>query len=99
MEQHLPADLQLVTAKRGRLGRRLAPYLLIFPGGAWLLLFFLVPLVLMGSVSLQTGNIFDGFRLTWHLANFTQAVSTYHTQFLRSLLYGSVATAATLLLS
>jgi spermidine/putrescine transport system permease protein len=99
VEQRLPTDLQLVARRRGRLGKRLAPYLLILPGGFWLVAFFLVPIAFMASVSLQTGNLFDGFRLTWRFANFTDAVSTYHVQFIRSLLYGSIATIATLMLS
>ena len=36
------------------MGKRFAPYLLIFPGGVWLLLFFLVPLVLMVGMALLT---------------------------------------------
>ena len=38
MEQHLPTDLHVVKGHRSRLGRTLAPYLLILPGGGWLLL-------------------------------------------------------------
>ena len=99
MEQHLPADLQLVGKPRSRLGRILAPYLLVLPGGAWLLLFFLVPMVFLLSISLQTGNIIDGFRLTWRFANYVDAVRRYHTQFARSLLYGGLATAVALVAS
>ena len=84
---------------RSRLGKRLAPYLLVLPGGFWLILFFLIPIAFMASVSLQTGNIFDGFRQTWHFQNFLDVVQKYHTQFVRSLVYGSLATGLTLLLS
>jgi spermidine/putrescine transport system permease protein len=99
MEQHLPTDLHVVTRRRRRWGKRLSPYLLVFPGGMWLLLFFLVPLAFMASISLQTGNIFEGFRLTWRLANFTDVIQRYHVQLLRSLEYGSIATVATLVLA
>jgi spermidine/putrescine transport system permease protein len=100
VEQHLPAGVQLVERRhRARLGKRLAPYLLILPGGLWLLLFFLVPLVIMASVSTQTGNIFDGFRQTLHFATYLDAIKRYHVQFLRSFEYGAIATAATLVLS
>ncbi|NED49937.1 ABC transporter permease, partial [Micromonospora aurantiaca] len=44
---------------RGR--GRLAPYLMILPSGLWMAAFFLVPMVLMVSLSLQTGNLIDGF--------------------------------------
>ena len=81
------------------MGKRLAPYMLVFPGGAWLLLFFLIPLVFLASVSLQTGNLFDGFRFTWHVRNYVDAIDRYRVQFLRSLLYASIATAITLVAS
>jgi len=99
VEQHLPTDLHVVGRRRARLGKRLAPYLLISPGGAWLVLFFLVPIVFLASMALQTGNIFDGFRLTWHVRNFVDAVDKYHVQFLRSLRYASIATVVTLVVS
>ena len=100
MEQHLPTDLQLVAGKpRARLGKRLAPWFLVFPGGLWLLLFFLIPIVFMLSISLQTGNIFDGFRLTWAFHNFSDAIRQYHVQIVRSLIYGGIATLATLVVS
>jgi spermidine/putrescine transport system permease protein len=88
-----------VRQPRTRLGKRLAPYLLVLPGGGWLLVFFLIPLVFMGSVSLQTGNIFDGFRQTWHFQNYADVLHKYHGLFVRSLLYGSIATGVALALS
>jgi spermidine/putrescine transport system permease protein len=99
VEQHLPTDLHVVRRPRPRLGKRLAPYFLVAPGGLWLGVFFLVPLVFLASVALQTGNIFDGFRLTWRFRNFVDAVDRYHVQFLRSVVYASVATAITLAVS
>ena len=82
-----------------RLRARLTPYALLLPGGLWLLLFFLIPIAFMASISLQTGSLEEGFRLTWHFQNFSDAISQYHTQSLRSLEYGSIATAITLVLS
>jgi spermidine/putrescine transport system permease protein len=99
VEQHLPADLQLLKPPKRRVGRRLAPYLLMAPGGLWLLVFFLVPVVFMASMSLQTGNIIDGFRQTFRFANYSDAVIRYHVQFLRSLRYASIATVVTLVVS
>src|SRR5262245_5899850 len=99
MGQHLPTDLQLVEKPRRRVGKRLAPYFLILPGGAWLLLFFLVPLVLLASLSLQSGDIFSGFRFTWHFQNYVDAIDKYHTHFLRSLEYAFLATVITLVVS
>ena len=99
MEQHLPTDLHVVKPPRPRFRKRLAPYLLVLPGGAWLLLFFLIPLVFLASLSLQTGNIFDGFRLTWRVANYVDAVKRYNVQFLRSVRYASIATLITLVVA
>jgi spermidine/putrescine transport system permease protein len=62
-------------------------------------LFFLVPVVFMASISLQTGDLYAGFKMTWHFKNFSDALSQYHTQFLRSLKYGGIATVATLVVS
>jgi spermidine/putrescine transport system permease protein len=88
------------TQGRGRLGKRLSPYLLTLPGGLWLLIFFLVPLFTMLSLSLQTGNPITGvFHLTWHWAEFGQQLSLYHTQFLRSVAYALTATALDLVIA
>jgi spermidine/putrescine transport system permease protein len=99
VEQRLAAGVQLVGKPRTRLGKRLAPYLLILPGGGWLLIFFLIPIVFMASVSLQTGSLEEGFRLTWHFSTYLDVLKQYHVQFVRSLAYGSIATAATLLVA
>jgi spermidine/putrescine transport system permease protein len=75
-----------------RLRAKLAPYFLILPGGLWLAIFFIIPTVTMLSFSLMTGNEADGYQLTWHFQNYTDALSTYWPQFLRSLEYGAAAT-------
>ena len=87
--------VQLVTPKKRRRRRSASPYLLIGPGGLWLLAFFVVPLFFMLSVSLQTGDLYQGFRNTWRFANYTDAISRYHVQFVRSLTFGTIATIAT----
>jgi len=100
VEQRVAAGVQLVDrGRRPRIGKRLAPYLLTLPGGLWLAIFFLVPIVFMLSISLQTGNLEDGFRMTWHVATYWQVLQQYHTQFVRSLIYGSIATVITLVVS
>ena len=72
---------------------RLTPYLLGLPGGLWLAIFFVVPIVVMLSLSLQSGNVEEGFRLTWRFANYSDAWTFYHTQFIRSIVYGLIVTA------
>ncbi|MWK33328.1 ABC transporter permease subunit [Actinomadura sp. J1-007] len=84
---------------RGAGRGRLAPYLLVLPSGLWLLAFFAVPMVLMASLSLQTGNLIDGFRQTFHWANYSDGFSTYGDKFARSLWYGLLATGACIVLA
>jgi spermidine/putrescine transport system permease protein len=79
--------------------KRLAPYLLALPGVLWLALFFVVPILITLSLSLQTGNAEQGFRFTWHFANYSDAISRYHVQFVRSIVYGLIVTGVTFLLA
>jgi spermidine/putrescine transport system permease protein len=72
----------------------LAPYLMILPAGLWLAAFFAVPLILMASLSLQQGNLIDGFQQTFHWQNYTDGLGTFGDKFLRSLWYGLLATLA-----
>jgi spermidine/putrescine transport system permease protein len=79
--------------------RRLIPYLLLAPGLAWLAVFFLVPTYYLANTSLQTGSLDVGYALTWAWENYSDAISTYHEQFVRSILYAGIATVAALLVS
>jgi spermidine/putrescine transport system permease protein len=72
--------------------RGLLPYLLLAPGLLWLVFFFLVPLYYMGRTSLETGTIFTGYEFTWHFQTYTDAISNYHEQLIRSFLYAGSAT-------
>lgn len=78
---------------RSRLISRLSPYFLVLPGGLWLAIFFVIPMLVMLSVSLETGNLIQGFSQTFHVSTYWNAISLYHTQFLRSLVYGLITTA------
>ena len=93
----MAAGVQLVRRPRSRLGKVLAPYLLTLPGGLWLLVFFLIPIVFMASVSLQTGNLEQGFQQTWHFHRYIEVFQQYRGQFVRSLAFGTIATAITLI--
>lgn len=77
-----------------RTRRQLFPYLIILPGLLWLIIFFLIPLVNQLYVSLQTGNPDTGYQFTWHFSTYTDALSAYGDQFLRSLWYAGLATLA-----
>ncbi len=79
-------------------GKGLAPYALLTPGTAWLLVFFVLPMFYLGKMSLEQG-LFPLFSFSWAWSNFSDAVSLYQTQFLRSLQYAGVATAIALVIS
>ena len=103
MEQPVRADhAGQLAPRRGRvrLGKWLAPYLLSLPAGLWLLVLFLIPLIVMLSLSLQTCNPATGACvMTWHWAEFGQQLSLYHTQFLTSIWFAGAATLICLVVS
>jgi spermidine/putrescine transport system permease protein len=72
--------------------RALWPYLLIGPGLLWLVVFFLIPVLNQLNVSLQSGDPELGYSFTWHFSTYTDALSNYHEQFVRSLGYAATAT-------
>lgn len=79
--------------------RSFAPFFLTLPGNLWLLIFFLIPMVTMMSLSLQQGTIETGYRFTGHWQTYVEALGKYDTQLIRSLIYGLVVTVATLAIS
>ena len=86
-------------ALRSRLGRALAPYLLILPGSGWLLLFFLLPIVTLGITSLESGDFINGFNFTWNFDNYSGGLSLYSTQFVHAIEFGGTATLVALVVS
>ncbi len=81
-----------------RLRKAGLPYLLLLPGLGWLVVFFAAPLFIMALESLKTGTIDTGFQLTWEFSNYTNALSDYSEQFLRSFEYAGLATLFALLI-
>jgi spermidine/putrescine transport system permease protein len=85
-----------VTQRRSRTG-----YLLLFPGLAWLAVFFAIPFVTLFFTSLQqpipgrSGKYMAGLEFS----NYTEALAQYWPQFLRSFLYAGIATALALLIA
>ena len=71
---------------------RLIPYLLLLPGILFLVVFFLVPMYYLGFTSLQSGDLFAGYRFTWAWDNYRDAFTLYEGHFLRSLQYAGLAT-------
>ena len=74
------------------------PYLLLLPGLGWLAVFFLIPLGYMAFESLKEGTLDTGFIFSWEFSNYTDAISDYNEQFLRSFEYAALATIAALLI-
>lgn len=72
--------------------RKLTPYILLLPGLLWLAVFFIAPTISLAQNSLQQGNLIDGFQFTFHIANYTAALSSYWPQFVRSFVYAGLAT-------
>ncbi|HWI73190.1 MAG TPA: ABC transporter permease [Baekduia sp.] len=82
-----------------RTRRSLLPYLFLGPGLLWLIVFYAIPLINQGGVSLMTGNPEQGYTLQWHFATYTDAISDYSTQFGRSVLYAGIATLLCLIIA
>jgi spermidine/putrescine transport system permease protein len=76
----------------------LVPYLFLTPGGLWLLAFFVVPMLVMASVSLQTGSLGTGYSLTWNFGIYPEAVIAWAPQFLRTILYAFIVTCLTIII-
>jgi spermidine/putrescine transport system permease protein len=74
------------------------PYLLLLPGLGWLLIFFAVPLGWMAFESLKSGTLEEGYLFDWEFSNYTNAISDYSEQLLRSFLYAGMATVAAFLI-
>lgn len=76
------------------------PYALLTPGMLWLLLFFLVPLTTLARMSLSTKKSRFDFNpaFDWNFANFSDSISTYSDQFVRSFGYAGVATVLCILI-
>ena len=90
------------TSGRRTLGRRrrLVPYGLLSPGGGYLVVFFLLPLVLMIYTSLQSGGLLSGgFSFTWDWRNYSSVLSRYEAHFIRSIAYSLIVTFVALLLA
>jgi spermidine/putrescine transport system permease protein len=71
----------------------IVPFALLSPGSLWLALFFLVPMVtlLRTALSVKESRFVQTATFNWHFANFSDAVSTYSNQFIRSFLYAGAA--------
>jgi spermidine/putrescine transport system permease protein len=56
-------------------------------------------MLVMVSVSLQTGSLETGFQQSFNWHNYTEMISQYHTQLLRSFRYGLLTTVLSILIA
>ncbi|MEU0496207.1 ABC transporter permease [Mycobacterium sp. NPDC006124] len=90
----------VVSSSRQR--SKIAPYLMILPGLAYLAIFFVVPFwsLFRTSLSSMGGSIYlPQLTFAWNFGNYAHALSTYQDQILRSLLYAFTATVVSLAIS
>jgi spermidine/putrescine transport system permease protein len=70
----------------------LAPYLLLAPGLLWLFYFYIWPAAQMFLMSISTGSLDNGFRVSGTLKPYVDALTKFPTQWGNSLLYGGIST-------
>ena len=80
------------------LSRGLTPFLLLLPGGAWLAVFFALPMAFMLLVSLQQGTFDTGYRLTWNFGIYPEVVVEYWDLYVRSAVFALATTLLTLVI-
>ncbi|MEU4369038.1 ABC transporter permease [Micromonospora chersina] len=99
---HVPTSSGQPAAPPGpRRGRsRLLPYLLLLPGAAWLLVFFVLPLLQLAAASLYdpSGSLSTGYAMTGEVGNYWVALQAYWPQFARSFVYSAIALVLALLM-
>jgi len=75
-------------------------YGLLGPGGGWLLVFFIIPVVIMAYTSLKSGGVMaGGFTFSWEFGNYGTALAGRQEFLLRSLTFAFLTTAGTVLLA
>ncbi|HEX5017621.1 MAG TPA: ABC transporter permease [Actinomycetes bacterium] len=81
------------------------PYALLSPGMLWLAVFFLVPTVMLVTMSLSSGSAFTGtgtFSFSWEFSNYADAWNQYIVDkpiFQKSLVYALIATVLCLIIA
>ena len=75
-----------------RLRKAGLPYLLLLPGLGWLAIFFAIPLGYMAFESLKQGTLETGYLFDWEFSNYTNAISDFSEQLVRSFEFAGLAT-------
>jgi spermidine/putrescine transport system permease protein len=81
-----------------RLRKAGLPYLLLLPGLGWLAIFFAIPLGYMAFESLKQGTLETGYLFEWEFSNYTNAISDFSEQLVRSFEFAGLATLFALLI-
>jgi spermidine/putrescine transport system permease protein len=89
-----PAPGAQAPVRRGRW----VPYALLAPGLLWLVVFFVAPMITLGSQSLQEGSVDEGYTFTGNISIYGEALREYWPHLLRSIGYAASATLLTLVL-
>ncbi|WP_036517519.1 ABC transporter permease [Nocardioides sp. J54] len=73
---------------------RFTGYWLMLPAALWLGVFFVIPFYSLLATSLYDpeGSVLTGYDVTWHVANFADALREHADELWRSLWYAGVAT-------
>jgi spermidine/putrescine transport system permease protein len=77
----------------------LTPYVLLAPGLLWLVVFFVLPTIQMFLYSVSKGSVDYGYHIAWSLDAFAKIPRDFPRQFGNSLMYGTLATVLTFLIS
>ncbi len=93
-----PGAGQTAGAASSKSKRKRVPYLLLLPGGIWLIMFYVIPMIQLAGVSLQEGSFQTGYRFTWAWGNYSAAFTAFGGHFIRSILYAGTATLLALLI-
>jgi spermidine/putrescine transport system permease protein len=88
------------TVAADKISRRRWGWLLLVPGMLWLAIFYLYPTLQLFFTSLYdpSGSYIQGYTMTWHVANYADAIRDSADLFIRSFVYAGIATLVCLLL-
>ena len=93
-----PSEAPVVDGETSQ--RRGWGWLLLVPGMLWLVVFFVYPTIQLFFTSLYdpSGSFQQGYAMTWHFANYVEAVQNTWNLFARSFAYAGIATVVCLIL-
>jgi spermidine/putrescine transport system permease protein len=76
--------------------RWVVPYAFLAPGVLWLIIFFILPMLTMLSVSLQEGSLGRGYAFTGNVGIYGEALVRWSAHFIRSIEFSLIVTLLTL---